>query len=189
MNFRGSLCNFEIYMIIVYKMRSIMYNNAIMTKLTVRLISLLMSSMLLSCATTNTDIASRPSLKFAEATLTKRLYVKDTTAVPIEPTLIFTTDDNEAISYVKLTNLEGEHRLRWDWINPKGEIYSSSGDYILSASKGMYQEEVVAWHRLSIRGDKASYFPGEWQIIVYLDGSLIIQKGFSIVREKADEAN
>src|SRR4030066_1597809 len=157
-----------------------------MNKLIIPIVLIMMTHMLFACASTMKDIATVPSIKFAEATLTKRLYVKETTAVPIEPTLIFTTDDNEAISYVKLKNLAGEHKLRWDWINPKGEIYSSSGDYTLSASKGRYREEVVAWHRLSIRGDRASGSPGEWQIRVYLDGSLIIQKGFTITNEKAD---
>jgi len=143
-------------------------------------IFILMLPLLFACATPRKDLSTLPSFKLAEATLTKRLYVKDTTAVPIEPTLTFTTEDSEAISYVKLKNLAGEHKLRWDWIGPKGEVYSSSGDYILSASKGRYREEVVAWHRLSIRGDSASHSPGEWQIMVYLDGTLIIQKGFTI---------
>ena len=157
-----------------------------MNKQIALVIIVVISAMFCACATAKKDTATLPSVKFAEATLTKRLYVKADTAVPIEPTLTFTTDDNEAISYVKLRNLAGEHKLRWDWINPKGEIYSSSGDYTLSASKGRYREEVVAWHRLSIRGDRASGSPGEWQIRVYLDGSLIIQKGFTITNEKAD---
>lgn len=148
-----------------------------------------MSHTLFACASTKKDITTAPTFKFAEASLTKRLYVKETTAVPIEPTLTFTTEDSEAISYVKLKNLAGEHKLRWDWIGPMGEIYSSSGDYIMSASKGRYREEVVAWHRLSIRGDRASYFPGEWQIRVYLDGTLIIQKGFTILNEKTNETD
>src|SRR4030067_2855384 len=157
-----------------------------MNKLIVLFILMLMSHTLFACAFIKKDIATLPSFKFAEASLTKSLYVKETTAVPIEPTLAFSTEDSEAISYVKLKNLAGEHKLRWDWINPKGEIYSSSGDYTLSASKGRYREEVVAWHRLSIRGDRASGSRGEWQIRVYLDGSLIIQKGFTITNEKAD---
>src|SRR4030067_1857137 len=151
-----------------------------MNKLIIPIVLIMMTHMLFACASTMKDMATVPSIKFAEATLTKRLYVKETTAVPIEPTLIFTTEDSEAISYVKLKNLTGEHKLRWDWIGPKGEIYSSSGDYALKTSKGRYREEVVAWHKLSIRGDSAFHFPGEWQIMVYLDDTLIIQKGFTI---------
>jgi len=135
-----------------------------MNKQIALVIIVVISAMFCACATAKKDTATLPSVKFAEATLTKRLYVKAETAVPIEPTLTFTTDDNEAISYVKLRNLAGEHKLRWDWINPKGEIYTSSGDYTLSASHSQ----------------------GEWQIRVYLDGSLIIQKGFTITNEKAD---
>ena len=160
-----------------------------MNKLITLFILILMSPLLFACATTKKDIATLPSFKLAESTLTKRLYVKDTTAVPIEPTLTFTTEDSEAISYVKLKNLAGEHKLRWDWIGPKGEIYSSSGDYVLKASKGRYREEVVAWHKLSIRGAMASPSPGDWQIRIYLDDTLIIQKGFTIQREKAGEAH
>src|SRR3989337_3657766 len=151
-----------------------------MNKQIALVIIVVISAMFCACATAKKDTATLPPVKFAEATLTKRLYVKADTAVPIEPTLTFTTDDNEAISYVKLKNLAGEHKLRWDWIGPKGEVYSSSGNYALKTSKGRYREEVVAWHKLSIRGDSASHFPGEWQIMVYLDGTLIIQKGFTI---------
>src|SRR3972149_3806057 len=151
-----------------------------MNKQIALVIIVVISAMFCACATAKKDTATLPPVKFAEATLTKRLYIKDTTAVPIEPTLTFTTEDSEAISYVKLKNLAGEHKLRWDWIGPKGEIYSSSGDYILSASKGRYREEVVAWHKLSIRGDRASHSPGEWQIRIYLNDTLILQKGFTI---------
>ena len=160
-----------------------------MNKLIIPIVLIMMTHMLFACTSTMKDITTVPSIKFAEATLTKRLYVKETTAVPIEPTLTFTTEDSEAISYIKLKNLAGEHILRWDWIGPKGDIYSSSGDYVMRASRGRYREEVVAWHRLSIRGDRASYSPGEWQIRIYLDGKLIIQKGFTIQNEKADEAH
>src|SRR3989304_5118845 len=48
--------------------------------------------LLFACATPRKDIATLPSFKLAEATLTKRLYIKDTTAVPIEPTLTFTIE-------------------------------------------------------------------------------------------------
>src|SRR4030067_1267433 len=158
-----------------------------MNKLIIPIVLIMMTHMLFACASTMKDMTTVPSIKFAEATLTKRLYVKETTAVPIEPTLIFTTEDSEAISYVKLKNLAGEHKLRWDWIGPKGEIYSSSGDYSLKASKGRYREEGVPWHKFTTRGDRASYSPGEWEIRVYLDDVLIIQKGFTIYNEKADE--
>src|SRR3989337_3277544 len=118
-----------------------------MSKLKLFIIFTLILPILFACATPRKDIATLPSFKFAEATLTKRLYIKDTTAVPIEPTLTFTTEDSEAISYVKLKNLTGEHKLRWDWIGPQGEIYSSSGDYLLKTSKRRYRQEVVAWHK------------------------------------------
>lgn len=151
-----------------------------MNKLITLLIVILMSPMLFACAAPKKDIALLPSFKLVESTLTKRLFVKSTTAVPIEPALSFSVNDMEAISYVKLKDLTGEHRLRWDWIEPKGDIYQTSGDYAVSASKGKYREEVVAWHGLSIRGDRASHLPGEWQIKIYLDDALMIQKGFTI---------
>ncbi len=160
-----------------------------MKKLIIPAILMLMSYMLFACAAPVKDMATIPSFRLAESTLTKRLYVKETTAVPIEPALTYTTGDSEAISYVKLRNLTGEHKLRWDWIEPKGGIYQTSGDYSLSASRGKYREEVVAWHRLSIRGDGASRFPGEWQIRVYLDGTLVVQKGFMIQQEKSNETH
>lgn len=160
-----------------------------MNKLTTLFTLILMFSMLSACSTPMRDRATLPSFKLTESTLTRILYVKDNTAVPIEPTLSFSVNDSEAISYVKLKNLTGKHRLRWDWIEPKGGLYSSSGDYGLNAPKGRYREEVVAWHRLSIRGDRASHLPGEWQIRVYLDDALIVQRAFTIQGEKSGEAH
>ncbi|MCC7201694.1 MAG: hypothetical protein IT393_03375 [Nitrospirae bacterium] len=153
-----------------------------MNRLVTLIILILVSPLLFACAIPKKEVLNIPDFRLAETSLTKQIYVKDTTAVPIEPTLVYTTEDREVISYIKLKNLSGEHRLRWDWIGPDGGIYSSSGDYLLKASKGRYREETVAWHRLTIRGNRASDLPGEWQIRVYIDGSLVIQRGFTIMK-------
>lgn len=154
-----------------------------MNRLTSLIIFTLIIPLFFSCAAPQKEITTIPTLqtvRLAESALTKRLDVRDTTTTPAKPTLTFTTGDSEVISYIKLKNITEEHTLRWDWVGPKGELYSSSGDYPLNVSKGKYREEAAVWHQLSIRGDRASYSPGRWQVNVFLDNTLLVQKDFVI---------
>lgn len=128
-----------------------------------------------------------PFFRFADATLSKGIDVKGTTATPLNPATVFSQEDPEVVAYLSLENLSGEHRLRWEWYDPNGNLYLSSGDYTIKASEGKYTRKIAAWHRLSVSGEKAANYPGDWKVNIYLDERPLKSIGFKIeIRSDVD---
>lgn len=122
-----------------------------------------------SCSSVK-QVRKPPPFKFAGTTLSKDVDAIGTSVVPIHPATTFSTEDTMAVAHVKLENLSGTHKLRWDWYDPEGNLYTSSGDFPIKASTGMYSKEATAWHPLSIKGEKAEDYPGQWEVKIFLDG-------------------
>jgi hypothetical protein len=99
--------------------------------------------------------------------------ITGTTAIPVEPTSTFSTEDSEVIAHLKMENICGRHKLRWDWYDPEDNLYTSSGNLPIKTSRDMYLPEASAWHRLSIQGDKAEDYPGQWEVRVFFDDTLM----------------
>ena len=133
---------------------------------------LILSCLIFACSSTK-QIKRPPSFKFAGTGLSKGISKQGVTAIPLEPTSTFSTEDAEVIAHVKLENLCGRHKLRWDWYDPEGNLYFSSGNLPIKTSSDMYLPEATAWHKLSIQGDKAENFPGQWKVRVYYDDTLM----------------
>lgn len=101
----------------------------------------------------------------------------------VNPATTFLTEDEGVIARLRCRNLSGEHRIRWEWYDPNGRLYHNTGDHLFYSSQGRYKEEATAWHRVSIRDDKAACYPGNWQVKVYFDDELIARKDFKIEGE------
>lgn len=142
-------------------------------------LSILSSFLLFACSTTVEVKKPLPFDCVKNITLSKGIE-KGAIGMPVEPTTTFSTEDKEVIAYLKCSNLTGEHKLRWEWYDPNGKLYLSTGNYPLYTSSGKYVKEATAWHRLSISGEKAVNYSGDWQVKVYLDGDTIASKGFTI---------
>jgi hypothetical protein len=56
------------------------------------------------------------------------------------------------IASLRLKNLSGTHSLRFDWHDPKGQLYSTTGNRPIEASKGTYVKELTAWHDIALKG-------------------------------------
>jgi hypothetical protein len=137
-----------------------------------------LSFLLFSCAST-VEVKKVPPSSFVEATLSKGI-IKGLIASPLEPTSAFSTEDSEVIAHVKFENLSGKHTLRWEWVDPNGKLYYSTGHHPLRVSEGKYQKEVTAWNKMFVRGEKAANLPGDWQVKIYLDDGLLASKNFRI---------
>jgi len=151
-----------------------------MNKLKGRYIFLFLLPFLLCACSTTKYVEKVPPSRFVDITLSKGIDRQDTRGVPVEPTTEFSTLDEEVVAHVELENISGRHQLRWDWYDPKGTIYYSTGNYPLDTSKGKYLPTVTAWHRLAIQGDEAVNYPGQWEVKVYLDDSLLESRSFSL---------
>ena len=141
-------------------------------------LALLFSFLLVFACSSTKYVEKKPPSKFTGVTLSKGVDNKGAVGVPLEPTTVFSTQDREVIAHLKFENISGKHKLRWDWYDPKGDLYYSTGNFPFKTSRGKYLKEATTWHRLSVNGDKAADYPGEWEVKVYFDGELLESKRF-----------
>ena len=134
-----------------------------------------------ACSSTK-EIKKPPLFSHEEPVLSKGIKANydGTKGSPENPTTRFSTDDPDVIASLKLKNLSGKHTIRWDWYDPNGNLYYSTGDSPIETSRGKYLREATAWHRLSIKGEKAAHYPGDWKVNIYLDKEFISSKSFKI---------
>ena len=148
-----------------------------MNKIKAALALLILPLLVFACSSTK-YVEKKPASKFTGVTLSKGVDNKGAVGVPLEPTTAFSTQDREVIAHLKFENISGKHKLRWDWYDPEGDLYYSTGNFPFKTSRGKYLKEATTWHRLSINGDKAADYPGEWEVKVYFDGELLESKRF-----------
>ena len=140
-------------------------------------IFLIVSLFIFACASTK-QVEKKPPFKFEGTTLSKGIDATGTTGIATEPTTTFNTQDPEVFALLNFENLSGKHTLRWEWYDPAGNLYYSTGDFPLEISRGKYLREATAWHRLSIQGDPAAGYPGDWEVTIFLDDELKQRKLF-----------
>ncbi len=143
----------------------------------VSFIFLIVPLVIFACASTK-QVEKKPPFKFVGTTLSKGIDDTGTTGIPSEPTTTFSTQDSEVIALLKFKNLSGKHTLRWEWYDPASNLYYSTGKFPLKMSRGKYLREATAWHRLSIQGDPAAGYPGDWEVRIFLDDELKQRKPF-----------
>jgi hypothetical protein len=135
--------------------------------------------LLLSCSTTSST-PRKPSVKFVSTTFAKGIEDKDAVTVPTNPTETFAPLDEKVVAHLKFANLSGKCKLRWDWYDPSGDLYLSSGEFPLNVADGQYVREATAWHSLNLKGDKAAFLPGRWTLKVYYNGDLVDTRNFQV---------
>lgn len=99
---------------------------------------------------------------------------------PQDETNTFSSEDSQAVMWVKLRDISGEHTLRWEWYNPAGELYHTTGNYKINRD-GKERDYSTSWHKIAIKGEKAEKLHGKWRVRVLLDNTeLIANKEFEI---------
>jgi hypothetical protein len=134
---------------------------------------------LVSCNSSR-QVLKKPPSRVNGITLSKGIETGDATGVPVNSTTSFSTNDKEVIALFKVENISGKHVVRWDWHDPEGNVYYSTGDYPVKTVEGKYIPEAALWHRLSIKDNKAAYKPGQWEVKVYMDNILLESRNFTI---------
>jgi hypothetical protein len=138
-----------------------------------------------SCASTR-EIKVLPAFRVADITLSKAVEDRTSNASPQNPAIVFSPKDPEVFAFLKLQNLWGMHTVKWDWIDPEGRLYYSTGNYTIKSAEGQYLKEVNTWHKLTIRGDKAEKLPGQWTLNIHVDKDLVAVRKFRIDPEASE---
>lgn len=142
-------------------------------------IFLILSLLVFACSST-TAVKKQPQFRVEEITLAKGIDDTGSHDVLVNPTTIFSTQDSQIISHIKFENLSGKHDFRWEWYDPNGDLYYSTLNYPVEPASGKYAKEGTAWHKISLKGEKAQKYPGYWKVNIYVDNALIASKGFEI---------
>jgi len=58
-----------------------------------------------------------------------RNYQSEELLNPLKKTDVIYTQDTQAVMWVKLKDIEGNHTLRWDWISPDKNVYFKTQDF------------------------------------------------------------
>lgn len=138
---------------------------------------------LLSCGSKQTvkPTDSIPPFKITKTTLAKNIKESGSEGIPVNPSSIFSIRDTYVVSHIKYANLHGKHNLKWEWYNPEGELYQSTGKYEIKSNQNSWYKKGSASHKISVSGTKAADYPGTWTVRIYLDEALVITESFQIV--------
>lgn len=142
-------------------------------------------SICLVACSAGTSSITKPAVTFLGISLSKAVKKRGDIAKPVEPTTTFSINDKEAIALLSIKNLHYQIRLRWEWYNPDGELYYSTGNVPVKISKDKFIREFSAWHAMTIKGDKAAAMPGEWIVKVFMDDEYLDMKKFDILKGKS----
>ncbi|MDA8139892.1 MAG: caspase family protein [Desulfobacteraceae bacterium] len=137
-----------------------------------------MITTMVACSTGSKN--TRPPIKFNGTTTTKSVVPEGDIGVANMPTDNFSITDDKVIALTQFENVAGEYTMRWDWFEPNGNLYASSGDYPVKTTDGKYRRTVTLWHTMPINGEKASTLPGKWSVKIFCNNDLVDTKTFMI---------
>ncbi len=120
-----------------------------------------------------------PKVLFEDAAMTRDVSRSRTSSDPQEVTDIFSSDDPQAVMWVKLGDVAGRHTLRWEWYDPEGLLYQCT-EAVSINNDGKARPYITSWHKIAIKDEKAASLPGTWQVKVFLDDKLAANKSFEI---------
>jgi hypothetical protein len=136
--------------------------------------------MLVWSCSANQKAVTKPPLLSHGLTLAKTITSQNGIGEPEDATEIFFSSDKEVLAFLRIDNLAGKHRIRWDWFAPDGSLYLSSGDFTVEPGTGKFYRTVTLWHALTIQGDKAASLPGQWRLDIIINEDLLDRRIFTL---------
>ncbi|MBC2714108.1 MAG: caspase family protein [Desulfobacteraceae bacterium] len=93
------------------------------------------------------------------------------------------TADPYVASVTEFKDLTGNHEIRWEWFDPEGNLYYNTGNHPVSSSGRKMAATGIAWHKISVKGDRAESLQGKWHVDVYMDDLLYKSNSFYISKK------
>jgi hypothetical protein len=132
-----------------------------------------------ACASQQTA-ENAPPQKLEGIVLAKGIDHAGVLGIPLGETTDFTVEDGQVAAMLTFENFSGSHDIRWEWIDPDGQVYISTGNYPLEAGKGKYLPKVTVSHHISIKDEEAAEIPGQWSVDIFVDDEMIASKSFFV---------
>jgi len=92
----------------------------------------------------------------------------------------FRTDAGMAYVWTLLSDMTGEHSVRWDWIGPDGVVRKTDGPATIGIA-GVGYSVYPMTQSLALTDPIVRSRPGTWRVSVYLDNMLLVTEAFDIV--------
>jgi hypothetical protein len=102
---------------------------------------------------------------------------------PIDRTNTFSTEDPNAVSWLRLGFVYGTHQIEWRWYSPDGKLQLQDSAQIEdpNAGEGEVWENFVAASQLPINESPNEKMIGDWRVEVRQDGEKIFAEDFHLV--------
>jgi hypothetical protein len=139
------------------------------------------------CASTSKSPSQNSKAELINVYLAKDVKKDQYDVIPVDETTIFTSEDLYAVMLVKIGGISGNHTLKWEWYDPKGNLYKSTDEYLINRD-GMYRRH-SSWHKIGIKEEMAGKLPGKWIAKVYLDNISLTTKEFEIKDISGDNSH
>lgn len=99
---------------------------------------------------------------------------------PIGRTSIFSTDDDQAVSWLLTWRDTQSHSVEWRWYYPEGRVYSRTFGTIppIDGPAGLWAAPI--WSCLKINGYDPARMPGTWKVDVIVDFRKVLTEYFTI---------
>lgn len=92
----------------------------------------------------------------------------------------FAPTDAQAIQWTFVSGFQNGAVIRWEWVQPNGTIYTQH-----EAPVNNPNSHVCFWNGIEIAGQPAASLPGNWQVRVFYNGTLLTTDNFTITAAPA----
>lgn len=92
----------------------------------------------------------------------------------------FAATDAQAIQWTFVSGFQNGAVIRWEWVQPNGTIYRQQ-----EAPVNNPNPHVCFWDGMSIAGQAAANLPGNWQVRVFYNGTLLTTDNFTLTAAPA----
>ena len=123
-------------------------------------------------------LASHPMFfPLSEHTMAKEI---SPSGMPLYRTNTFSSDDEQAASWLLIWRDAQPHTVEWRWYWPEGRTYARSFSNVppIDGFTGMWAAPV--WSKLKIKGTDVARLPGTWKVDVIVDYRKILTEYFTI---------
>ena len=100
-------------------------------------------ALIAACATTPKQAAVPGKKMEVDVAMAKDIVKYQTISNPKDETTVFNTDDQQVVTWVKLENIQGKHKMKWEWYDPKGKLYLTTDEYVINKN-GDYHDAITA---------------------------------------------
>ncbi|AET64864.1 hypothetical protein [Methanothrix harundinacea] len=99
---------------------------------------------------------------------------------PIYRTYSFSTEDDQAVSWIRFARDLKPHEMEWRWYAPNGQLYARTFAVVPPKNFASGDWEGKTWSAIQIRGCEASRLQGTWRVDIFRDWMKIKTVSFNI---------